>query len=282
VLSYSINIRNFQKNLESEMAHEDADLSFLDRPEILEIVFYPRTSNIKPLAPNAKNHFIEVEKGIKIGCRYHTIGKDYPSLLYFHGNATIVDDLDLFAPLFNDIGINLFVAGYRGYGLSNGTPTVTNMIKDSHRVFEEFKKTVEDYSFRKSFFVMGRSLGSFSAIELAYNYQDDLQGLIVESGPSNNLKQYISSMVPLDHPIWRDDSTFLNKVKLRSISKPTLIIHGEQDSLIPVDEGKEMYENSAAKDKRLVIIPNADHGDLFIVGKEQYYKAIREFVEDYS
>jgi pimeloyl-ACP methyl ester carboxylesterase len=94
--------------------------------------------------------------------------------------------------------------------------------------------------------------------------------LIVESGPSNNLKQYVSSMVPLDHPIWRDDSTFLNKVKLRSISKPTLIIHGEQDSLIPVDEGKELYENSAAKDKRLVIIPYADHGDLFIVGKEQY------------
>lgn len=197
-------------------------------------------------------------------------------------NATIVDDLDLFAPLFNNVGINLFVAGYRGYGLSNGTPTVTNMIKDSHRVFEGFKKIVEDYGFRESFFVMGRSLGSFSAIELAYNYRDDLQGLIVESGPSNNLKQHVSSMVPLDHPIWRDDSMFLNKVKLRSISKPTLIIHGEQDSLIPVDEGRELYENSAAKDKRLVIIPNADHGDLFIVGKEQYYQAIREFVKDYS
>jgi alpha-beta hydrolase superfamily lysophospholipase len=275
-------MRSFQKDMESEMAHEDIDLSFLDRPEILEIVFYPRTSNIRPLAPNAKDHFIEVEKGIRIGCRYHTVGKDYPSLLYFHGNAMIVDDMDLFAPLFNDVGVNLFVAGYRGFGLSNDTPTVTNMFKDSHRVFEGFKKTVEDYGFRKSFFVMGFSLGSFSAIELAYNYQDDLQGLIVQSGSSNNLKQYVSPMVPLDHPIWKDDSTFLNKVKLRSISKPTLIIHGEKDSRIPVDEAKELYENSAAKDKRLVIIPDADHGDLFIVGKEQYYKAIREFVKNYS
>ena len=264
------------------MTHEDIDLSVLDRPEILEIVFYPRRSHVRPLAPNAKDHFIEVEKGIMIGCRYHAIGKDYPSLLYFHGNGTIVDDLDMFAPLFNDIGINLFVAGYRGYGLSNGTPTVTSMIKDSHRIFEEFKKIVKNYGFRESFFVMGRSLGSFSAIELVYNYPDDLQGLIVESGPSNNLRQYVSSMVPLNHPIWRDDSIFLNKVKLRSISKPTLIIHGEQDSLIPVDEGRELYENSAAKDKRLVIIPNADHGDLFIVGNEQYYKAIREFVKDHS
>ena len=277
-----INIGDFKKNEESEMTHEGVDLSVLDRPEILQVVFYPRKSHPKPLAPNAKDHFIEVERGINVGCRYHTIGKDYPSLLYFHGNGAIVDDLDLFAPLFNGIGINLFVAGYRGYGLSNGTPTVTSMIRDSHRVFEGFKKIVEDYGFRKTFFVMGRSLGSFSAIELACNYQDDIQGLIVESGPSNNLRQYVSSMVPLNHPIWRDDSTFLNKVKLRSIFKPILIIHGEQDSLIPVDEGRELYENSAAKDKRLVIIPNAEHNDIFIVGKEQYYKAIKEFVRDYS
>ena len=264
------------------MAHEDVDLSFLDRPEILEIVFYPRRSHIKPLVRDAKNHFVEVEKGVTIGCRYYTVGKDYPSLLYFHGNGEIVDDLDLFAPLFNDIGINLFVTDYRGYGLSNGTPTVTTMMKDSHRVFEGFKKIVAGYGFRKGFFIMGRSLGSLSAIQLAYSYPNDIKGLIVESGPANNLKQYITTVVPLNHPVWRDDSRFLNKVKLRSIFKPTLIIHGEQDSLIPVDEARELYENSGAKDKRLVIIPSADHNDLFIVGKEQYYKAIRELVKDYS
>jgi hypothetical protein len=43
------------------MTHEGVDLSFLDLPEILHIVFYPRKSHIKPLAPNAKDHFIEVE-----------------------------------------------------------------------------------------------------------------------------------------------------------------------------------------------------------------------------
>jgi hypothetical protein len=43
------------------MTHEGVDLSFLDRPEILQIVFYPRKSHIRPLAPNAKDHFIEVK-----------------------------------------------------------------------------------------------------------------------------------------------------------------------------------------------------------------------------
>jgi alpha-beta hydrolase superfamily lysophospholipase len=264
------------------MSGEDADLSFLDRPEILRIVFYPRKSSVKPLPPNVKNHFIQVEKGVKIGCRFYARGSEFPSLLYFHGNATIVDDLDSLAPFYNEMGINLFVAGYRGYGLSDGTPTITGMVKDSHRIFEGFKKTVRQLGFKKSFFVMGRSLGSFSAIELACNYQDDVQGLIVESGAANNLRQYLESMVPTTHPLWRDDFEFLNKVKLRSVFKPTLIIHGEQDSLIPLDEGRELYENSAAKDKRLVIIPYADHNDLFFIGREQYYRAIREFVKDYG
>lgn len=148
------------------------------------------------------------------------------------------------------------------------------MFKDSHRIHEGFKRIVEDDGFKKSLFVMGRYLGSFSAIELAYSHQNDLRGLIVDSGPSNNLRQWFSSIVPLDHPLVRDDSTFLNKVKLRSISKPTLIIHGERDSLISVDEGKELYDNSAAKDKGPVIIPNVDHNDLFTNRKKNRKKAV--------
>jgi len=66
---------------------------------------------------------------------------------------------------------------------------------------------------------------------------------------------------------------------MRSISKPTLIIHAEHDSLVPLEEGKELYNNSAAKYKRLVIIPDADHNDLMIVGKKKYFKAIEEFVK---
>jgi fermentation-respiration switch protein FrsA (DUF1100 family) len=78
--------------------------------------------------------------------------------------------------------------------------------------------------------------------------------------------------------LWNDDFPLLNKVRSRSISTPTLIIHGERDTGVPLKEGKELYENSAAKDKKLVIIPNADHNDLMIVGKKQYFEAIEEFV----
>ena len=264
------------------MTYKDVDFSFLDRPEILAFIFYPRKSyHLKPSTSNAKNHLIEVEKGIRIGCRFYTKGLDYPSLLYFHGNGEIVDDHDWSAPFYNEIGINLFVADYRGYGFSDGRPTISNMIKDAHPIFKQFTEIVEEYGARKSLFVMGRSLGSIPAIEVAYHYQNDVQGLIIESGSANNFRHFFSSIIPSNHPIWSDDNKFLNKVKMRSISKPTLIIHAEYDTLVPLEEGKELYNNSAAKDKRLVIIPNASHNDLMIVGKEQYFSAIEEFVKTY-
>ncbi len=156
------------------------------------------------------------------------------------------------------------------------------MIKDSHQIFKEFSRIVEEYGSKKSLFVMGRSLGSIPAIEIAHHYRNDVQGLIIESGSANNFRHFFSSLIPSNHPIWSDDSKFLNKVKLRSISKPTLIIHAEYDTLVPLEEGKELHNNSAAKDKRFLTIPNAEHNDLMIVGKKQYFKAIEEFVKTYS
>ena len=258
------------------MTYKNDEISFIDRPEILALIFYPRRSYSSKR--DTRDHFIEVEKGIRIGCRFYSRGLDYPSLLYFHGNGEIVDDYDLSAPFYNEIGINLFVADYRGYGFSDGRPTVSNMLEDSHQVFKEFNRIVEEYGSRKSLFVMGRSLGSISAIEVACHHQNAIQGLIIESGSANTFRRFFGSSIT-DRPIWSEESSFLNKVKIRSISKPTLIIHSEYDTLVPLEEGKELFRNAGAKDKRLVIIPDADHNDLMLVGKEQYFKAIEEFVK---
>lgn len=258
------------------MTYTNDEFLFLDRPEILAQIFYPRRSYSSK--QDSRDYFIEVEQGIRIGCRFYSRGLEYPSLLYFHGNGEIVDDYDWSAPVYNEIGINLFVADYRGYGVSDGRPTISNMLKDSHQIFNEFTRILEEQGSRKRMFVMGRSLGSTSAIEVAYHHQNAIQGLIIESGSAHNFRRFFSSSIT-EHPIWSDESSFLNKVKMRSISTPTLIIHAEYDTLVPVEEGKELFRNAAATDKRLVIVPDADHNDLMLVGKAQYFKAIEEFVK---
>ncbi len=265
------------------------DLSFLDRPEILEVIFpvvyspFYLPDYLQYSSSHAPSYSIEVEEGIKISCGFWVSGKEYPSILYFHGNGETVASHDWIAPFYNQRGINLFVADYRGYGSSNGKPTISNMIGDAHTIFEGFKEIIRKEGFKKSLFLMGRSLGSMPTIELAFNYQDEIRGLIIESGAANNfcrLWDYLGISVKED--ILSEESSFLNKVKIRQVYKPTLIIHGEHDQLISVKEGEELYQCSGARDKRILIIPGADHNDIMIVKQNLYFDTIEEFVRAYG
>ena len=95
-----------------------------------------------------------------------------------YGNGDVVSDYDGIAPIYNQQGINLFVTDYRGYGSSGGVPTFTSMITDAHRIFEAFLGILHNEHYTSDVFAMGRSLGSMSAIELAYSYQEQVKGLI--------------------------------------------------------------------------------------------------------
>jgi len=261
------------------------DLSFLDRPDILEIIFPVVYSPLRSLyfppsaPPDAPVYSIEVESGIHIDCGFWVSGKDRPSILYFHGNGETVASHDWVAPWYNRRGINLFVADYRGYGSSNGKPTISNMIGDAHTVFKGFKEIIEEEDFQKSLFIMGRSLGSMPAMELAFNYQDEIRGLIVESGTSSNFRglwDYLG--ITKKEAALSEESPFLNKVKIKQVHKPTLIIHGEFDQVISIKEGEELYQNSGAEDKKLLIIPGADHNDVMVVKQNLYFDTIETFI----
>ena len=265
------------------------DLSFLDRPEILEIIFpvvyspFYSLYYLQSSPSDVPSYSIEVEEEIKIDCGFWVSGKECPSILYFHGNGETVASHDWVAPFYNQRGINLFVADYRGYGSSNGKPTISNMIGDAHTIFKGFNEIIEKEGFKRSLFIMGRSLGSMPAMELAFNYQDDIRGLIIESGTASNFRRLWDYLgITKKEAILSEESLFLNKVKIRQVHKPTLIIHGEYDQIISVKEGEELYGNSGAQDKRLLIIPGADHNDVMMVKQSLYFDTIEKFVKAYS
>ena len=254
----------------------EAGYSILDRPEVLQFVFRPRQAFTKG-PPNSTDYPIPVESGVSIGCRFYINNRSSPSILFFHGNGEVVSDYDGIAPLYNQIGINLFMADYRGYGSSGGTPSFTSMVGDAHQIFGAFLDIRRHNRYSGDIWVMGRSLGSISAIELASGYQHQIKGLIVESGFASILRLVEYLGFPAEF-LGATDITFPNMANIRSIDLPTLILHGEQDKLIPVAEARDLFENSAAKRKRLVIIDGAGHNDIMVVDMESYFSAIREFV----
>ena len=252
----------------------------MDRPEILYRLFFPRREYAKDTeSPKAMNYLIKVEEDISIGCRFYPAGVAAPNILYFHGNGETAPDYDYVAPVYSEKGINLFVADYRGYGMSDGSPTCSSMIKDAHPVFHGFVAFLKEQGFTGDIFVMGRSLGSAPAIELAYRYQQQLKGLIVESGFASARNQFMRLAASglfkdVENPIG-----FGNDLKIKEVTIPTLIIHGEWDEIIPASEGQALFELSGAAGKSALFIPRAGHNDLMMRGLKDYMDAIEDFTK---
>ena len=87
---------------------------------------------------------IQVEKDIYVGSRLFLKNKSNPNILYFHGNAELAQEYGDVAQMFNDFGLNLIVADYRGYGLSNGTPNKENLHSDSIKIFDTLLSHLND------------------------------------------------------------------------------------------------------------------------------------------
>jgi hypothetical protein len=252
------------------------EIAALDDPKLLQFIFYPR-QDVRKCPQNASDYFIPVEENIFIGCRFYTCSQSSPSIIYFHGNGEVVGDHNDIAPFYNQRGMNLFVADYRGYGSSGGDPTLANTISDAHQIFNAFLDLLHRSNYSDNILVMGRSLGSLSAIELAFHYQEKLKGLIIESGFASISRLLKHLGLPPEF-IHIDDDTFPNAAKIRAITLPALILHGQYDTLVPLLEAKDLFEKSAAEKKYLEIISGADHNTILFVGMERYFDAIENFV----
>ena len=251
----------------------------LDQPEVLRALFYPRRDYaLTPIPPGVCLVAVEVEPGVTISGRLYATTGEAPAILYFHGNGEIAADYDNIAPLYTQMGITLLVIDDRGYGSSDGTPTASHLLADAVAVFDAVDHIFEGNGLTPSqLYVMGRSLGSAAVIDVALHAGQRLAGLIVESGFTDTFALLARLGVRVRGADEERDG-FGNPAKMGRVTTRTLIIHGQDDVLIPASDGRELYRCCAAPDKRLVLIPGAGHNDLMMVGMSQYFEAIRAFV----
>jgi fermentation-respiration switch protein FrsA (DUF1100 family) len=266
----------------------NADVSVLDRPDVLAVLFHPRRDDGAPLdrpsrtagTPRVQDILVPVAAEIAVGARFHLGGPAYANILFFHGNGEIAADYDAIGPFYNRIGANFLAADYRGYGRSGGQPTVTTMMQDCHDVFKFVGAWLEDNGFGGPVIVMGRSLGSASAIELAAAYPGLISGLIVESGfaCAGPLLRLLG--VDPDRIGFREEAGFQHSEKIGRIRQPVLIIHAEFDHIIPFSEGQALYDACPSPAKTLITIPGANHNDILVHAFDDYLSSIRKFIHE--
>jgi pimeloyl-ACP methyl ester carboxylesterase len=255
------------------------NLELLDRPEVSRVLFHLRRDLPgRATPPGAHIVRFEVEAGITVGGRLYRAGTDDPVVLYFHGNGEIASDYDGIAPLYTQIGVNLLVADYRGYGISDGQPSASCLLDDAIVVYEKTPALLAAQGLsHERLFVMGRSLGSAAALEIAGHAGGEIAGLIIESGFAETLPLLATLGLQVRGGDEARDGLG-HPEKIAQVRVPTLIIHGEADWLIPVENGRTLYARAGADDKRLVTIPHAGHNDLLFAGQRPYFEAVRAFV----
>ncbi|MGM0653086.1 MAG: alpha/beta hydrolase, partial [Bacillota bacterium] len=220
--------------------------SQLDNSSLLMFLFYPQKRHGRP--PHGTFDLqVPVADGITITCRAYPGEEGKPWLLYFHGNGEVVSDYDGIAPMYNEKGLNLLVADYRGYGASTGSPTFKDMVSDARVIFDYVTAEESEIGAEQDWYVMGRSLGSISTLELAANRADQIKGLIIESG--------FISVAGLIHHLGLPSPGGLSSLEdeyrrlTANIRLPALIIHGEHDRLVPLTQGKDLHESLGSDQK---------------------------------
>lgn len=252
------------------------DYDVLDQPEILGHLFHPRAqSSGRFQDPKRRDIKIPMSDGIEIGASFHFSGLDNPVLLFFHGNGEIVSDYDDLGGVFVGRGINFFVVDYRGYGESGGHPSVSSMLVDCHDVFDFVVHFMAKEKLNGALCVMGRSLGSASALELAAARRDAFNCLIIESGFAKAGPLLGTLGVPKGTPLALAPG-LENIEKIKTFVNPCLVIHAEYDHIIPFSDGKALYDACGSKHKTLLEIKGANHNDIFLKGMQPYLENLEK------
>ncbi|MDF7823664.1 alpha/beta hydrolase [Pontiellaceae bacterium B12227] len=192
------------------------------------------------------------------------------TLLFSHGNGEDLSVVLPFVEQFRDRGCSVFMYDYRGYGTSDGAPSYRKVKDDAEAVYRWL--TEEQGVAPEKIIAQGRSLGGALATRIAAHHP--VGGLILECSFASALRVKTGiSLLPWDK--------FNSEKLMTQVNCPVLVIHGENDHVVPFSHGKKLY--AAAPDpKRFLWIEDARHMDYAYVAEERYFDIISDFIGDIS
>jgi len=258
----------------------------MDHEILTQFLFYPRPISESEIPPSEHGtvHRYESGNGEKISAYLYRSLPDAPTALFFHGNGEVLSDYagDL-TMMFSRIGVNLCVVDYRGYGLSEGAPSLSKILEDGRATWDYF--TGEVGIAPEDIILFGRSMGSIPAIDLASSVDNKFKCLIVESGISG-FERWIERLEPMIKQLGMDIDALKadlrknldHKAKIDKVEKPILILHTERDSIVPSWNARDLYEWAGPEKAKIKIFERGDHNSIFYYNGDKYLEIVRNFM----
>jgi fermentation-respiration switch protein FrsA (DUF1100 family) len=223
------------------------------------LMYFPETLRTAPAAaglPEAEEVVLDTADGERVIVWHIAPRGDQPVVLYFHGNGGALRyRVDRYRALTQD-GTGLVLLSYRGYGGSSGRPSEDGLIEDARAAYafaaERYPRLV----------VWGESLGSGVAVAIAAEKAADkkVQRLVLEA-PFASAVSVAASVYPWLPVRFLMKDQFRSDLRIRNVKVPVLIVHGDRDTVIPIESGERLYSLIEGP-KRFLRIPGAGHDDI--------------------
>lgn len=230
----------------------------------------------------------DVEFASRDGTRLHgwflpAVGAPRGTIVYFHGNAENVSTHIAAIHWLPAAGYQVFIFDYRGYGRSLGK-------EDMHGVHLDGQAALDYVGQRADvdpagIVVFGQSLGGAIAIYSAASSGVPVRAVVVESAFSSYRAIFREKLAdffltwplqwPLSLAVTDRYSPLTALERLKDV--PVLVIHGDQDRIVPVQHARRLYA-AAGKDRELWIIEGGAHIAAFTEFQADYRPRLRAYL----
>jgi alpha-beta hydrolase superfamily lysophospholipase len=194
-----------------------------------------------------------------------------PTLVHFHGNGEDLSDQVWLARELGRRGLGVFAVEYPGYGLAKDEagPSEARIYEDSERAIARLRALGVP---RDRTVLCGQSLGTGVAAEMARRGHGVRLLLIT---PYTSISDLAARALPFLPARWLVQDRFDTEAKAPELRLPVLVVHGDEDEVIPVEMGRRLSE--VLPDARLLRIPGGRHNDLFALHRDTLLREIAAF-----
>ncbi len=263
---------------------------FLSASACNSLFYHPdnfKYGNPASLEYKFEEKMLQLKAGVSVNIiRFHAVGNKKGTIVHFHGNAQNMLAHLSFTYWLPELGYDLYIFDYQGFGKSSGKPFRQATIDDGKAVLNEAIQNSENLPI----FVIGQSLGaSVSFTTLAQMDSEKICGLIFESGFASyrmiarkKLANHWFSWA-FQYPLSFLISDELSPIDfVQNLDRPILFFHGTADKAVPYETGIALYNAYKGTDKTWIEIPNAGHTPVFLNNSNPYQKMALEFIESRS